>query len=117
MQHVASTFRASVPQFQVEVDRIKAETMQVPVGDVFNVLVGYIGSSYVNQFNTFGRTFQVYVQAECEAVSAATAGPVRGLYVRSAGGQMVPLGALVIGAPGDRAGGDLVSTTFTRVRR
>ena len=40
-------------------DRTKAETLHVSVGDVFNVLTGYIGSSYINQFNRFGRTFQV----------------------------------------------------------
>ena len=56
----------SVPQLQVEVDRVKAETLKVSVGDVFNALAGYIGSSYVNQFNKFGRTFQVYVQADSQ---------------------------------------------------
>ena len=53
------------------VDRVKAETLNVSVGDVFNVLAGYIGSSYVNQFNKFGRTFQVYVQADAQYPPAA----------------------------------------------
>ena len=53
-----------MPQIEVLVDRVKAETLNVAVGDVFNVLAGYVGSSYVNQFNKFGRTFQVYVQAD-----------------------------------------------------
>ena len=64
LQRLNSTFRAGVPQMRVVVDRVKAETLNVAVGDVFNVLAGYIGSSYVNQFNKFGRTFQVYVQAD-----------------------------------------------------
>ena len=57
-------FRAEVPQFQVEVDRVKAETMQVPVGDVFKVLSAISARATSNQFNKFGRTFQVYVQAD-----------------------------------------------------
>ena len=52
---------------------MKAETLNVAVGDVFNVLAGYIGSSYVNQFNKFGRTFQVYVQADSKYPPAARA--------------------------------------------
>ncbi len=50
----------------VLVDRVKAETLRVSVGDVFSTLSAYIGSSYVNQFNKFGRTFQVYVQADAQ---------------------------------------------------
>ena len=53
-----------MPQLEVEVDRVKAETLQVSVGDVFAALSAYLGSTYVNQFNKFGRTFQVYVQAD-----------------------------------------------------
>jgi hydrophobic/amphiphilic exporter-1 (mainly G- bacteria), HAE1 family len=93
LQHVATIFRADVPQIQLDVDRTKAETMQVSVGDVFNVLTGYVGSRYVNQFNDFGRTFQVYVQAD--ARYRLHQRDLNALYVRSAGGQMVPLGALV----------------------
>ncbi|HSZ94055.1 MAG TPA: efflux RND transporter permease subunit [Acetobacteraceae bacterium] len=64
LQHVVSTFRAGVPQIRVLVDRTKAEALGVSVGDVFATLSSYVGSSYVNQFNEFGRTFQVYVQAD-----------------------------------------------------
>ena len=64
LQRLNSSFRAGVPQLRVTVDRVKAETLHVAVGDVFNVLAGYVGASYVNQFNKFGRTFQVYVQAD-----------------------------------------------------
>src|SRR5271163_4269330 len=55
LQHLSTSYRADVPQIEVDVDRTKAETLNVSVGDVFNVLTGYIGSSYVNQFNLFGR--------------------------------------------------------------
>ena len=92
LQRVNSTFRAGVPQIQVLVDRVKAETLNVAVGDVFDALAAYVGSSYVNQFNKFGRTFQVYVQAE--AKYRLTPGDIEKLYVRSQDGKMVPLGAL-----------------------
>jgi hydrophobic/amphiphilic exporter-1 (mainly G- bacteria), HAE1 family len=93
LQRLNSTFRAGVPQIQVLVDRVKAETLNVAVGDVFNALAGYVGSGYVNQFNKFGRTFQVYVQAESKY--RLNPGDIEKLYVRSQDNKMVPLGALV----------------------
>ena len=60
LQRLNTPFRSGVPQLDVEVDRVKAETLNVAVGDIFNSLGGYVGSSFVNQFNKFGRTFQVY---------------------------------------------------------
>ena len=93
LQRLNSTFRAAVPQVRVVVDRVKAETLNVAVGDVFNVLAGYIGSSYVNQFNKFGRTFQVYVQADSKF--RLLPGSIENLYVRSQDNKMVPLGTLV----------------------
>ena len=93
LQHVMSPFRADVPQLEVAVDRTKAETLHVAVGDVFNALSGYVGSSYVNQFNSFGRTFQVYVQAD--ARFRLRPRDLDALHVRSADGHMVPLGTLV----------------------
>jgi HAE1 family hydrophobic/amphiphilic exporter-1 len=93
LQRLLSSFRAGVPQLRVEVDRAKAETLHVAVGDVFNVLAGYIGSSYVNQFNKFGRTFQVYVQADSKYRLRPR--DIENLYVRSQDNNMVPLGALV----------------------
>ena len=75
------------------VDRVKAETLNVAVGEVFNVLAGYVGSSYVNQFNKFGRTFQVYVQADSKY--RLLPGDIENLYVRSQDNKMVPLGTLV----------------------
>jgi len=93
LQRLSSTFRAGVPMLQVLVDRAKAETLNVSVGDVFNVLSGYIGSSYVNQFNKFGRVFQVYVQADSQFRLQQS--DIEKLNVRSQNGKMVPLGALV----------------------
>jgi HAE1 family hydrophobic/amphiphilic exporter-1 len=93
LQHVSTSYRADVPEIEVDVDRTKAETLHVSVGDVFNVLSGYIGSSYINQFNLFGRTFQVYVQAD--SAYRLQASDLESLYARSSDGNMVPLGALV----------------------
>ena len=93
LQRVSSSFRASVPQVQLLVDRTKAETLQVSVGDVFNTMSSYLGSTYVNQFTKFGRAFQVYVQADSRFRLKPT--DIEGLYVKSRDNKMVPLGALV----------------------
>jgi hydrophobic/amphiphilic exporter-1 (mainly G- bacteria), HAE1 family len=93
LQRVGTTFRAAVPQLQVLVDRTKAETLQVSVSDVFNAMSSYLGSTYVNQINKFGRTFQVYVQADSKF--RLKPADIESLYVKSKTGKMVPLGALV----------------------
>src|SRR5215831_18561454 len=64
LQRVSSPFRASVPEIDIEVDRLKAETLHVTTDQIFSTLASYLGSSYVDQFNRFGRTFQIYVQAD-----------------------------------------------------
>jgi HAE1 family hydrophobic/amphiphilic exporter-1 len=93
LQRLNTPFRSGVPQLDVVVDRVKAETLNVAVGDIFNVLGAYVGSSFVNQFNKFGRTFQVYVQAD--AKYRLRPSDIEKLYVRSQDGNMVPLGTLV----------------------
>jgi hydrophobic/amphiphilic exporter-1 (mainly G- bacteria), HAE1 family len=93
LQRISTSFRSGVPQIQVLVDRTKAETLQVPVGDVFSAMSSYLGSTYVNQFNKFGRTFQVYVQADSKF--RLKPGDIENLYVKSQTGKMIPLGALV----------------------
>ena len=93
LQHVASTFRADVPQFDVTVDRVKAETLNVSVGDVFQALSTYLGSSYVGQVTKFGRTFQIYTQADARFRTLPE--DVARLNVRNSNGQMIPLGTLV----------------------
>ena len=66
LQRVSSPFRSMVPQFDVEVDRVKTQTLHVTTDQVFSTLASYLGSSYVNQFTKFGRTFQVYAQADAQ---------------------------------------------------
>jgi HAE1 family hydrophobic/amphiphilic exporter-1 len=93
LQQLNTSFRADVPQIEVLVDRVKAETLHVAVSDVFAALSGYIGSSYVNQITKFGLTFQVYVQADSQYRLRPS--DIEKLSVRSQDGNMVPLGALV----------------------
>ncbi len=87
-----SGFRARTPQLYVDVDRTKVKTMGVQLTDVFDVLQAYLGSYYVNDFNRFGRTWQVNVQAEAAFRTDAEA--VKQLKVRNADDDMVPLGSV-----------------------
>jgi multidrug efflux pump len=87
-----TTFRANTPQLYIDIDRTKAKTLQVSLSDVFDTLQINLGSMYVNDFNEFGRTWQVNLQAD--AAFRARADDVKQLKVRSAKGQMVPLGTL-----------------------
>ncbi|MBK9121384.1 MAG: efflux RND transporter permease subunit [Phycisphaerales bacterium] len=87
-----SPFRANTPQLYVDIDRTKAKRLGVPLSDVFNTLQANLGSLYVNDFNEFGRTWQVKMQAD--AGFRHTAEDVRRLRVRNAAGAMVPLGTL-----------------------
>ncbi|MDR3536311.1 MAG: efflux RND transporter permease subunit, partial [Acetobacteraceae bacterium] len=66
LSRLNTSFRSSVPQLSLTVDRVKAETLHVSVGQVFQSLATYLGSSYVDQFNKFGRTFQSYAQADSQ---------------------------------------------------
>lgn len=93
LQRLTTSFRASVPQIEAVVDRAKTETLKVPVGELFNALSGYVGSTYVNQFNSFGRTFQVYVQADSEFRLQPR--DIEKMNVRNEEGKMVPVGTLV----------------------
>jgi HAE1 family hydrophobic/amphiphilic exporter-1 len=93
LQRVTSSFRASVPQIKVDVDRAKAETLQVSIDDVFSTLSAYLGSSYVDQFNKFGRVFQVYVQADSRF--RLTPRDIEQLPVRNRQGAMIPIGTMV----------------------
>src|SRR6266571_2291022 len=93
LQMVLASFRSSVPQYRLEVDRVKTEALQVSLDQVFAALGGYLGSTYVNQFNQFGRVFQVYVQADSQ--SRVRLEDIENMFVRNRDGQMVPLGTLV----------------------
>jgi HAE1 family hydrophobic/amphiphilic exporter-1 len=93
LSRVYSTFTADTPQVFVDLDRTRAEQMGVAVSEVFSVLGHQTGSRYVNDFNLFGRTYQVRVQGQ----APYRAGPedIRDLYVLSGKGKKVPLESLV----------------------
>jgi len=97
LQRVSTTFRAVAPQLRVDVDRVKAQTVHVPVDQVFATLATYFGSTYVEQFNKFGRVFQVYAQAD--APFRLRPRDIENLSVRNQQGNMIPLGTLVKIAP------------------
>jgi len=86
-------FSAQVPQLFADVDRRKAKMMDVPLSSVFGTLQAYLGSAYVNDFNLFGRTYQVKVQAD-EAFRD-DADDIKRLDVRNRSGDMVPIGTLL----------------------
>ena len=89
---LSSVFRANAPQIYVDVNRKQCMTMGVPLGDLFNTLQIYLGSLYVNDFNLFGRTWQVIVQADAPfRIQKDTVGQLK---VRNSGGGMVPVAAL-----------------------
>ncbi|MFZ5778790.1 MAG: efflux RND transporter permease subunit [Pseudomonadota bacterium] len=90
--NLVTSFRAGAPHIRVEVDRSKAETLKVSIGEVFNTLSAYLGSSYVNRFNKFGQTLMVFQQAEAQYRTRGE--DILKLQVRNAEGQMVPIGAL-----------------------
>jgi len=93
LQRVTTSFRSTVPQIKVEVDRAKAETLQVSVDEVFATLGAYLGSSYVDQFNKFGRVFQVYVQADSKFRLRPQ--DIEQLPVRNKQGAIIPIGTML----------------------
>jgi multidrug efflux pump len=88
-----SSYQINVPQLNVELDRVKAKQLGVSVTDVFNTMQVYLGSFYVNDFNKFGRVYQVRVQADARFRS--NSGDIGLLRTRNANGEMVPLSSLV----------------------
>ncbi|MDQ0349032.1 efflux RND transporter permease subunit [Ancylobacter vacuolatus] len=92
LQRLSTSFRANVPQLLLKINRIKAETLGVTVGQVFSTVQGYVGSSYVTQFNEFGQTFQAYIQSEPDF--RRTPEEILNLKIRTPEGVMVPLGTL-----------------------
>lgn len=90
---ISSNFKANSPGYEFEVDREKAETMGVSVDDVFNALQVFLGGTEVNDFNKFGRTYKVIVQAETPFRSDINT--TRYLYVKSSNNTMVPLNTLL----------------------
>ena len=94
---VFSSFRNSVPQFQVDLDNEKTQTLGIPVTDVYDALQTFLGGLYVNDFNRFGRTWKVLIQAEPEYRDRPD--DINRFYVRTGSGDMVPLSTLVNAKP------------------
>jgi HAE1 family hydrophobic/amphiphilic exporter-1 len=92
LTNVITSFSAGAPHIRVDVDRVKAETLKVSVGDVFQTLSAYLGSTYVNRFNKFGLSLQVFVQADSPYRTHPE--DILLLNVRNIEGKMVPIGAL-----------------------
>ena len=97
IQRASTPFRASAPQYKVTIDREKVQTLLLTTDQVFQTLATYLGSSYVDQFNKFGRVFQIYVQGD--AGFRMTPDEVLNLKVRNQNGDMVPLGTVLTITP------------------
>jgi HAE1 family hydrophobic/amphiphilic exporter-1 len=103
-QRVMGTFRSDAPQYRIDVDRVKAQTLHVNVDQVFSTIQTFMGSTYVVQFNKFGRTFQAYVQADAQFRLRPE--DITQLTVRNSQGQTVPIGTLASVEPADRPAAD-----------
>ncbi len=88
-----SSYQANVPQLDAEVDRVKAKAQGVPLSELFDTLQTYLGSAYVNDFNMFGRTWQVIAQADGQFRDRVE--DIGKLRTRNANGEMVPIGSMV----------------------
>jgi multidrug efflux pump len=93
LTRVFSSYQINVPQLDADVDRVKAKSQGVPLANVFEAMQVYLGSLYVNDFNRFGRTYQVIAQADAPFRDRPE--DITRLKTRNSRGEMVPLGALV----------------------
>ncbi|SFL11184.1 efflux RND transporter permease subunit [Lysobacter sp. cf310] len=93
MGYANSTYQANVPQLDAEVDRVKAKAQGVPLTELFDTLQTYLGSAYVNDFNQFGRTWQVIAQADGSFRDSVE--DIANLRTRNDRGEMVPIGSMV----------------------
>ena len=92
LSRVFTTFANNTPQLWVDLDREKAKTLGININDIFRTLQVYLGSFYVDNFNKYGKTYQVLVQALGEKRSKVE--DIQRLYVRNDQGQMIPLSAI-----------------------
>jgi len=86
-------YEINVPQLKVDVDRVRAKQLGVPITAIFETMQVYLGSLYINDFNKFGRTYQVVAQADASFRDRAE--DIAKLKVRSQSGEMIPLGSLL----------------------
>ncbi len=93
LQSVHATFRASYPNIFLDIDRTQVMTLKIPLQSVFETLQTYLGSTYVNDFNKFSRTWQVRVQAE--SFFRRSPEDISRLYIRNLEGSMIPLGTVL----------------------
>lgn len=97
LQQVFSTYAASTPKIEIEVDRERASSLQVSPDQIFSALQSYMGAQFVNEFNLGRRTYRVYIQADRQF--RAKPEDINQIYVRSDLGEMIPLGNLVTLTP------------------
>lgn len=90
---VLTNYNINMPQLYADVDRTKAQQLGIPIDEIFSTMQIYLGSLYVNDFNQFGRTYQVIAQADSEF--RATPEDIQSLQTRNFNGQMIPLGSVV----------------------
>ena len=93
LSRLLTPFDARSPQLYLDIDRTKAQSLQVPLTNIFETLRGYLGSSFVNLFNKFNQVYQVYIQAN--ASYRVRPEDIKNLYTRNNQGEMVPLGSLL----------------------
>ncbi|MBJ7423308.1 MAG: multidrug efflux RND transporter permease subunit [Akkermansiaceae bacterium] len=93
ISRISTTFQPATPQVKVELDREKAQTLGVPVDNVFQTLQAYLSGLYVNDFVKFGRVYKVFLQAEPQFTSEPN--DIGKFFVRNKDGGMVPLSTLV----------------------
>jgi len=93
IMYATTSFKSTYPEIYLDIDRNKAQTLDVNLADVFNVLQANLGSSYINDFNKFGKVFRVYAQADKSFRSEQ--GDIGKLFVPNKSGQMVPLSSFV----------------------
>src|SRR6185369_13360724 len=105
IQRVIAPFRATAPQYHIEIDRVKTQALKLTTDQVFNALGSYLGSSYVDQFNKFGRVYQIYVQADSQFRMRPE--DIAQMTVRNKDGDMIPLGTLLTVTPS--VGASLIS--------
>ena len=93
LARVSTQFNSQVPEIEYVIDRDRAKSLGIPISDIFSSLQTFLGGTYINDFNLFGRTYRVTAEAEGKDRSVPEA--VNSLYVRTQAGDMVPLSSLV----------------------